>query len=60
MFTFFIAGICDTLSTNTEYSTEDDITVLLSEIVEINNKILSVIETGQKTEYLMVSVVRVA
>lgn len=34
-------------------STEDDITVIISEIIEINNKIATVIETGQKTEYLM-------
>ncbi|KAJ3018797.1 hypothetical protein HKX48_002614 [Thoreauomyces humboldtii] len=31
-------------------STEDDLTVLLSEIIEINTKIKILIETGQKTE----------
>ncbi|KAI8816202.1 uncharacterized protein EV422DRAFT_546457 [Fimicolochytrium jonesii] len=34
-------------------STEDDLTVLLSEIIEINTKIKSLIESGQKTESLV-------
>lgn len=35
-------------------STEDDLTVLLSEIIEINTKIKGLIHTGQKTESLVV------
>ncbi|KAI8915420.1 hypothetical protein DFJ77DRAFT_368436 [Powellomyces hirtus] len=34
-------------------STEDDLTVLLSEIIEINTKIKTLIESGQKTESLV-------